>query len=136
MISEVLPNPDETVASASEDIAPTYPYEDPTPGNVAAAGVAYTTLVDQHMVASEGMEDIMMDLLLWDGLLPLRHLGRSTDVALLLSSECLPSTASCPFSTLEETLDASLGQFFEMATSRVYLLNRRSKVSLALNFLR
>jgi hypothetical protein len=69
MISEVLPNPDETVASASEDIAPTYPYEDPTSGNVAAAGVAYTTLVDHHMVASEGMEDIMMDLLLWDGLL-------------------------------------------------------------------
>jgi hypothetical protein len=100
----VVPHsPDEMLASA-----PTCPYEDPTPGIVAAAGVAYPTMVDQHMVSSEKMVYRMLDLLPWDGLLHVRHLGRPMDVALLLSSECLPSAASCPFPALEETLDASL----------------------------
>jgi hypothetical protein len=39
--------------SASEAIAHTCPYEDPTRGTGTAAWVAYTTLVDQHMVPSE-----------------------------------------------------------------------------------
>jgi hypothetical protein len=96
------------VASTLEDIAPTCPCEDPTPGTIAIAGVVYTALVDQHMVPSELMEDRMPDLLLWDGLLPVRHMGRPTDVALLLSFEYLPSAASCLLPALEETLDASL----------------------------
>jgi hypothetical protein len=54
-------------------------------------------LVDQHMVPLEGMEDRMLNLLPWDGLPPMRHLGRLKDarVALPLSSECPPSIASC-----------------------------------------
>jgi hypothetical protein len=96
------------VASTLEDTAPTCPCKDPTPGTVAAIGVAYTALVDQHMVRLEGMEDRMLDLLPWDGLLPMRHFGRPTDVVLLLSSEYLPSSTSCPFPAFEETLDASL----------------------------
>jgi hypothetical protein len=63
------------VALASEDIAPTCPYEDPIPGNGAATEVAYTGLADQHMVPLEGMDDKMPDLLPWDGLLPVRHLA-------------------------------------------------------------
>jgi hypothetical protein len=63
------------VASASEDIAPTWPYEDPTPGTGAAAEMVYTTMVDQHMVPLEGTEDRMPDSLPWDGLQPVRHLG-------------------------------------------------------------
>jgi hypothetical protein len=85
------------VVSLSEDIAPTCPCEDPTQGTVAIARVAYMALVDQHMVPSEGMVNRTLGLLPWDGLLPVRHLGRPTDVALLLSSECLPSTASLRF---------------------------------------
>jgi hypothetical protein len=52
----------------------------------------------------------MSDLLPCDGLLLVRHLGQPKDarVALLLSSEYLPSTTSCLFPALEETLDASL----------------------------
>jgi hypothetical protein len=71
----VPPSPDETTASASEDIAPTYPHEDPTPGTRATAKVQYMALVDQHMVPSEGAEDRMSNLLLWDGLPPVRQLG-------------------------------------------------------------
>jgi hypothetical protein len=67
--------PDEIVALTSEDIAFTCPCEDPTPSTVAAAGVAYMALVYQHMAPSEGMEDRTLDLLPWDGLLPVRHLG-------------------------------------------------------------
>jgi hypothetical protein len=52
LISEVPPSPDETVVSTSEDIALTCPYEDPTLGTGAAVEVAYTSLVDQHMVPS------------------------------------------------------------------------------------
>jgi hypothetical protein len=70
--------------------------------------VAYKALVDQHMVPLERMEDRMSDLLPWDGLLPVRHLERLTDVALPLSSQYLPFVASCLFPTSEETLDASL----------------------------
>jgi hypothetical protein len=46
-------------------------------------------LVDQHMVPLEGMKNRMSGLLPWDGLLPVRHLGRPKDVhvALLLSAE-------------------------------------------------
>jgi hypothetical protein len=67
-------------------------------------------LVDQHTVPSEGTKDRMLDSLSCDGLLPVRHLGQPKDarVALLVSSEYLPSTASCLFPALEETLDASL----------------------------
>jgi hypothetical protein len=52
----------------------------------------------------------MLDLLPWDGLPHVEHLGQPTDalVSLLLSSEYPPSAASCPFPALEETLDASL----------------------------
>jgi hypothetical protein len=66
--------------------------------------------VDQHTVQSEGTEDRMLDLLMCDDFLPVRHLGQKKDVsvALLLSSEYLPSTASCLFLALEDTLDASL----------------------------
>jgi hypothetical protein len=70
--------------------------------------VAYKALVDQHMVPLERMEDRMSDLLSWDGLLPVRHFGRPTNVALPLSSEYLPSAASCLFPASEETLDAFL----------------------------
>jgi hypothetical protein len=62
-------------ALASEDIAPTCPHKDPMLGNGAAVEVAHTTLADQHMVPLEGMDDRMSDLLPWDGLLPVRHLG-------------------------------------------------------------
>jgi hypothetical protein len=98
------------VASATEDIAPTCPCEDPTPGIGTVVEAAYATLVDQHMVPLEGIEDRMLDLLPWDGLPPVGHPGQLSDahVALLLSSEYPPSTASCPFPALEETLDASL----------------------------
>jgi hypothetical protein len=96
------------VVSTSEDISPTCPCEDPTLGTIVAIAVAYTALVDQHIVPSEGMDDRMPDLLPWEGLLPVRHLGQQMDVALLLSSECLPSTVSCMFPTFEETLDACL----------------------------
>jgi hypothetical protein len=72
------------VASASEDIAPTCPCEDPTPGTRAATEVACRALADQHMVPLEGMEDRMPDLLLWDDLPPLRHLGRPKDVHVAL----------------------------------------------------
>jgi hypothetical protein len=96
------------MAPTSEDIAPTCPCEDPTSSTAAATGVAYKALVNQHMVPLKRMDDRMLNLLSWDGLLPVRHLGRSTDVALPLSSEYLPSTTSCLFPTLEETLDASL----------------------------
>jgi hypothetical protein len=95
----VPPNLDETTASASEDIAPTCPCEDPTLGTAAAAGVAYKALVDQHMVPLERMEDRMPDLLLGGGLLPMRHLGLPTFVAVLLSSKYLPYAASCLFPT-------------------------------------
>jgi hypothetical protein len=71
----VPPSLNETVASTSKDIAPTCPYEDPTLGTGAAAEVAYTTLVDQHIVPSEGTEDRMPDLFPWGSLLPVRHLG-------------------------------------------------------------
>jgi hypothetical protein len=50
-------------ASALEDIAPTCPCEDPTPGTAAVAGVAYAALVDQHMVPLERTKDRMPDLL-------------------------------------------------------------------------
>jgi hypothetical protein len=91
------------VVSTSEDISPTCPCEDPTLGTIVATAVAYTALIDQHIVPSEGMDDRMPDLLPWEGLLPVRHLGQPMDVALLLSSECLPSTVSCMFPTFEET---------------------------------
>jgi hypothetical protein len=71
----VAPRPDEIVTSSSEDIAPTCPCEDPIPGIVATTRVTYTTLVDQHMVPSEKMEDRTPDLLPWDGLRPVRYLG-------------------------------------------------------------
>jgi hypothetical protein len=103
----VPPSPDEMAASASEDIAPTCPCEDPTLGTATAAGVAYAALVDQHMVPLERTEDRMSVLLSWDCLLPARHLRRPTDVALPLSSEYIPSAASCSFPAKEETLDAS-----------------------------
>jgi hypothetical protein len=99
----VPPNSDEAMTPGLEDIAPTCPCEDPTPGTAAIAGVAYKALVDQHMVPLEIMEDRMPDLFPWDGLLPVRHLGQSMDVALPLSSKYLPSTASCPFHASEET---------------------------------
>jgi hypothetical protein len=54
------------------------------------------------------MEDRALNLLLWDGLLPVIYLGRPMDVALHLSSECFPSTTSYPFPALEETLDTFL----------------------------
>jgi hypothetical protein len=51
------------VTSASEDIAHTCPYEDPTWVTGTAARVAYTTLVDQHMVPLEEIENMQhMDL--------------------------------------------------------------------------
>jgi hypothetical protein len=78
-----------------------------TMGTVATAGVAYTALVDQHMVPLGGMKGRMPNLLPWDDLLLVRHFGRPNDVALLLSSEYPPSTTSCLFPTLQETLDAS-----------------------------
>jgi hypothetical protein len=84
------------------------PCEDPTLDITAAVGVAYKALVDQHMVPLQRMEDSMSDLLPWDSLLSVRHLGRPTNVALPLSSSYLPSATSCPFPTSEETLDASL----------------------------
>jgi hypothetical protein len=67
-------------------------------------------LVDQHTVPYEGMENRMPDLLPQDGLPSVRHLEqpKGTHVALLVSSECPPSDASCLFLALEETLDASL----------------------------
>jgi hypothetical protein len=70
-------------------IFPTCPYEDPTLGTRAAAEVAHTTLVDQHMVPSKGSEDRMPDLFPWGSLPHVRHLGRLEDahVALLLSTE-------------------------------------------------
>jgi hypothetical protein len=95
-------------ASASEDIAPTCPCEDPTPGIAATAEVAYAALVDQHMVPLERTKDRMPDLLPWDALLPVRHWGRPMDVALPLSYEYLPSVASCSFPASDKTLDASL----------------------------
>jgi hypothetical protein len=52
LIHEVPLSPNETVASTLEDIAPTCLYKDPTLGTGVAAEVAYTTLVDQHMVPS------------------------------------------------------------------------------------
>jgi hypothetical protein len=92
------------VTLASEDIAPTCPYEGPIPGNGAAAEVAYMTSADQHMGPLEGM-DRTLDLLPWDGLLLVRHLGqpKNARVALLLSFECPPSAP-----TLEGISDASL----------------------------
>jgi hypothetical protein len=76
----------------------------PISSNGAAVEVAYMASADQHMAPFEGM-DRTPDLLLWDGLLPVRHLGRPKDahVAFLLSSECPPSAPA-----LEGTLDASL----------------------------
>jgi hypothetical protein len=47
---------------------------DPIRGNGATAEVAYMASADQHMVPLEGM-DRTSDLLPWDGLLPMRHLG-------------------------------------------------------------
>jgi hypothetical protein len=72
--------------------------------------VAYIALVDQHTVPSKGMEDRTPDLPPYDGLLSVRHLEQPKDarVAHLVSSECPPSTASCLFPALEETLDTSL----------------------------
>jgi hypothetical protein len=70
--------------------------------------VAYAALVNQHMVPMERRDDRMPDLLPWDGLLPMRHLGRPTDVALPLSSEYLLFATSCLFPNPEDTLDASL----------------------------
>jgi hypothetical protein len=101
----VPPSPDGMVASALEDIAPTYPYKDPILGTGATGEVAYTTLVDQHMVSLEGMEDRKTDLLLRDGLLLVRHLERPKDacVALFLSFECPPSAASYLSPALEGT---------------------------------
>jgi hypothetical protein len=68
------------------------------------------TLVDPHTVPLEGMGTRTPDLITCDGLPCVEHLGQPMDVrvALLLSSEYHPSGASCPFPTLEETLDASL----------------------------
>jgi hypothetical protein len=71
----VPPSPDEIVASALEDLARTYPYKDPILGTGAIAEVAYMPLVDQHRVPLEGMDGRMSDLLPWDGLLLVRHLG-------------------------------------------------------------
>jgi hypothetical protein len=67
-------------------------------------------LVDQHTVPSDGMENRTSVVLPWDGLSPVRHLGQPKDahVALLLSSEYPPSTASYLFPAVEETLHASL----------------------------
>jgi hypothetical protein len=104
------------VALASEDIAPTCLCKDPTSGIVATAGVAYTALVDQHMMPLEGMEDRMSDLLPWDGLLPMRHLGatngccassfpRVSSLYCILFISCLGG----------ELGHFSLGRFFEMA---------------------
>jgi hypothetical protein len=50
----------------------------------------------------------MPNLLPWDGLLPVKHLGRPTDGALPLSSKYLPSATSCLFPTSKEILEASL----------------------------
>jgi hypothetical protein len=75
MIPEVPPSLDETAALALEDIAPTYPYEDPTLSTEAAAEVVYMALVDQHMVPLEGAEDRMPNLLSWNGLPSVRHLA-------------------------------------------------------------
>jgi hypothetical protein len=72
------------VASASEDIAPTYPHEDPTPGTGATTEVVYMALVDQHMVPSEGAKDRLLNLLSWDGLPPVRHLGRPNGAHVVL----------------------------------------------------
>jgi hypothetical protein len=82
------------VASALEDIAPTCPYEDPTLDTGTAIEVAYTTLVDQHMVPSEGIENMqhlghlnrMLDSPPWDNLSLVRQLGQLLDahVALIL----------------------------------------------------
>jgi hypothetical protein len=57
------------------DDRPTCPCEDPTSGTRTAAGVVYTTLVDQHVVPSEGIEDRIPDLPPWDNFPPVRHLG-------------------------------------------------------------
>jgi hypothetical protein len=105
----VPPSPDETVVSASEDIVPTCPCEDPTTGTGTAAEVAYTTLVDQHMIPLEGMEDRMLNLLPWVELPPVRHMGRPKDVHVaLLLGLVTSSVVFCLFPTLEGTLDAFL----------------------------
>jgi hypothetical protein len=52
LIPEVPPSLDEMVVSASQDIVPTCPCEDPTPCIVVTARVAYIALVDQHIVPS------------------------------------------------------------------------------------
>jgi hypothetical protein len=75
LIPEVSPSLDKMVPSASKDIAPTCPYEDPTSGTEATTEVACRALADQQTVPLEGMEDKIPDLLLWDDLLPVRHLG-------------------------------------------------------------
>jgi hypothetical protein len=106
----VPPSTDEMLSSTSEDIAPTCPYEDSTPGTGAAAEVAYTTLVDHHTVSSEGIEDRMPDLFPWGRLPPVKHLGRLEDVhvALLpLAERPLSDVLRLPL-VLEGTVDASL----------------------------
>jgi hypothetical protein len=47
------------------------------------------TLVDQHMVPSEGTKDRISNLLSWDGLSPMRHLEQpnGAHVVLPLSAE-------------------------------------------------
>jgi hypothetical protein len=72
------------VASKSENIAPTCPCEDTTPGTRAVTEMACRALTDQHMVPLEGMEDRMPNLLLWDDLPPVRHLGWPKDVHVVL----------------------------------------------------
>jgi hypothetical protein len=46
------------MASILEIIARACPYEDPTPSTGTALEVAYTALVDQHMVPSKRIENI------------------------------------------------------------------------------
>jgi hypothetical protein len=80
------------MASILENIARACPYEDPTLSTGTALEVAYTALVDQHMVPSKRIENIqhsdllnrMMDSPPWDNLPLVRQLGQPEDAHAVL----------------------------------------------------
>jgi hypothetical protein len=106
------------VASTLEDITLTCPHEDPTWDTGTAAMEAYTTLVDQHMVPPEGLENMqhldllnrMLDLPPWDNLPLARYLGQLEDVhvILLLLVGRLYYVVPCLSLAMESTLGAFL----------------------------